>query len=669
MKHTLSSLGLSFLALAACGADPTCPPGSTRLGDACLAAAADDARGTVPDADADPADPDGACGDGLADPGEACDDGNLSTGDGCSGTCEREATCAGAGCVPEPPVIRGAASMAPGRELWTWSEPEGSTRIELSLDGEPVDPSEPHQLSVRLAPGDHELKARACSERGCSAWASHRTTAEAFGQALPAGLTDTAREFARTSLGHPVALGCEACASDGEGAPLAPAAALAALKRALAAQSDVLAIGVALVGGELRVTAEDASAPAGLARLADVLADAVLRDGDALVLLDLVESEPRLPDLAAPAALAEALRDVLLGAPSFARNGRPLLVRTTLSNGAYLSALREALADAPELAPYVRYVLRDPEGPVADFYALDALSSDAPLVPALPFVDAVTFSYGAPELPNRITLSRRAGRAVIVEGVPASDSEHGHALITALRDLADLFLTRYPAERARARVSLADHALYFDGHGLSQGDPALQVWHDASGLEAATSASQALAGIAEPLVERHPASGLLPPAVAFSAAPSAAVTAPADALGTSAGNGFAAALFGVPGEKWLAGDGRALVMAVAEGQVNVITPAGSTAPPVMFTDADAQASCGAPLRALLAHDAAHWLVVYYDVAWTLLVDGACAITKPATFVLPAQRSPNALLGVASFGGVVTAASIARFPSVPVRAAP
>jgi cysteine-rich repeat protein len=659
MKHTLQPAFLSSLLLAACP-DPSCPVGSARLGDTCLA---DPDASSRPNSEPNAADPTAAtCGDGRVDHVEACDDGNAADGDGCSSACALEEGCASPSCAPEPPRIRGAASMAPGRALWTWSQPEGSTRVELRLDGEPLDTPDQARLSVPLSPGEHTLEARACSASACSPWATHRTVAEAFGQSLPVGLVDTARKFARTSLGHAVAIGCERCASDAEGAPLSPAATASALERAVARGSDLIALSVASVGGELRVSPQDTATGAGLPRLADVLALPALRDGDALVLLDLAENEPRLADAVTPVQLAEALRDAFADAPTLARNGRPLLVRTSHGNRVYLSALREALTEAPELAPYVRYVLRDPEGAIAEFYALDALSSEAPLVPSLDFVDAVSFGYAAPDLPNRITLSRRAGRAVIIEGVPGSGAQHGHALLAALRDQADVIVTRYQPDRAQALVRLENRSLYFDSAKLRASATSIPLWYDtASG---AKSVDQALTELGGPLVGTAAPSGALAPALAFGPGTQGRfLEAPADA-GGAGGSGFLSAAFGGFSGPYTATDGRAssALAAPPVSSFGVVVNTAQAAEFGAFLDTEVVAACGSPLDTLLSGTATHWFVLYLDVRWNLLVDGKCAVAKPVATPLLARAKQGTKPRILSSGSVVSAASLLRFPT-------
>jgi cysteine-rich repeat protein len=657
MNHTLHPALLSSLLLAACP-EPSCPVGSARLGDTCLA---DPDASSRPNSEPNAAAPTAAtCGDGRVDDVEACDDGNDVDGDGCSSSCTLEQTCAGPSCTLEPPVIRGAASMAPGRALWTWSQPEGSTRVELRLDGEALDTPSKARLSMPLSPGEHTLEARACSAVACSPWATHHTVAEAFGQSLPIGLVDTARKFARTSLGHAVAIGCERCATDAEGAPLSHAATASALERAVARGSDLIALSVASVGGELRVSPQDTATAAGLPRLADVLALPALRDGDALVLLDLVENEPRLADAVTPVQLADALREAFAQAPTLARNGRPLLVRTSLGNRGYLSALRDALAEAPELAPYVRYVLRDPEGPIAELYAPDALSPDAPLVPSLDFVDAVSFGYAAPDLPNRITLSRRAGRAVIIEGVPGSGAQHGHALISALRDQADVIVTRYQPDRAQALVRLENRSLYFDAASLRAGATSTPLWHDSAG--GAKTVEQDLAEIGGPLVGTATPSGALAPALAFNpGAPTRYLEVSADAGGAS-GNGFLSAAFGGFSGSYMATDGRAssAFSVPPVSSFSVIVNTAQSAEFGAYSDNEVVAACGSSLSTLLSGTATHWFVLYLDVRWNLLIDGTCAVAKPAATPLLASAKQSTKPRILSAGSVVSAASVLRF---------
>jgi cysteine-rich repeat protein len=659
--------------LLACKGDGSCPVGTVRLGGECIADGQSAADATVPELDAASAAP---CGDGREDEGEACDDGNDDDGDGCSAQCTLEDACADEACAPATPTLRGAPSMAPGRELWTWTSPEGATRIELRLDGEVVATPDGARFSTSLSEGDHTLEARACNDDGCSEWAVHDTVVEAFGKTLPVGLTDTARKLTRTSLGHAVAIGCERCLSDGDGGALAPSAALSALERAVQRDSDVIAFAIASVDGELRVTPRDVAKSDTLTRLADVLAQPALLEGDALLLLDLVENEPRLTGSVTPKVLAEALRGALEAAPLVVRNGRPLLVRTTYGNRGYLSALRDALVDVPEVAPYVRYVLRDPEGAIGDFYALDALSSDAPLVPSLDFVDAVSFGYAAPDLPNRITLSRRAGRAVIIEGVPGSGAQHGHALISALRDQADVIITRYQADRAQSLVKLASREFYVDAR--SADSEFVHLARDRSGglpagadvrLDGPINGLYAPPALT-PAVDT--ASGLWGPALRFEGGSrSGALMIPGDAADPLPFVGFLAAGFGSPvGTTWAATGRVSVTLSVGSGvewmsAAVVGNDAASSHVTVDFA-ARASAACGKSLAALLPGGSSHWVVVYTSASeWTTVIDGSCAIPGSAAATPMPRRpsqSPYTDAGIYGYGSVFTSASILRFPA-------
>jgi cysteine-rich repeat protein len=673
MKHPVYVIPVVSALLLACKGDGSCPVGTVRLGGECIADGQSGGDGSVPDIDAAAR---SQCGDGQEDEGEACDDGNDTDGDGCSSQCALENACANDACAPAAPTLRGAPSMAPGRELWTWTVPEGATRIELRLDGEPIATPDAARLSPSLSEGDHALEARACNDDGCSAWAVHNTIVEAFGQTLPLGLTDTARKLTRTSLGHAVAIGCERCLSDADGNALVPAATVSALERAIHRASDVVAFAIASVDGELHVTTKDVAKADGLTRLRDVLAQPLLRDGDALVLLDIVENEPRLSGAVTPKVLAESLRSALEAAPLVARNGRPLLVRGTYANRGYLSELRDALVDVPEVGPYVRYVVRDPEGAVGDFYSLGATSSGAPLVQSLDFVDAVSFGYTAPDLPNRITLSRRAGRAVIIEGVPGSGERHGHALITALRDQADVIITRYQANRAQSLVGQSTRELYFDVEGITA--TKLSVWYDnASGT--AIEMRNDLADVPDQVGVRPPLprteadswSGLQPPSLDFISDFYRSVSLPRSTLVGSLDAGFLAAAFGAIDGWTSLEDGRAQVT-LSPSQpavVNIfVTLPDDKSQVVTLGDDAATRACGRSITSLLAPGVAHWWVAYTSgTVWTVLVDGACAMSAPA---LPKLRSnaPAAaisggrLIAYGSKGPLLNAASILRFPA-------
>jgi len=624
--------GLHWVALAgmvlggaACSVDGVCPPGAVHVGERCLRegeaeAPSEEDASSVPDLPEDAPDAAvlGPCGDSP--------------------------------CAPPVPTIAGAASMAPARVLWTWSAPEAGLRSELQLDGEPVEAPAEQRFARALEPGEHTLSVRACDAEGtCSDWATHHTVVEAFGAALPRALRDSKRSIARTALGHPLALGCNGCvapAADGA----SPEAAVLTLERALARGADVVQLSVAI------------GVPLPLAR---VLGRAALRASDAIVLIDIVENEPRQLGSVTPDVLAEALLDALAGAPELVGNGRPLWLRTRYESRGYLAAVHDAAQARPELGPYLRYLLRDPGAAVADFYAAVPPTPEAPFVRHYDFVDAVSLDYTLHNLPYRIERSRQAGRAVILDGVPSA-SGHGHALIAALRERADVILTSYRVDQARAIATAPTTDLYFGPEGMAADGSHVTLAYSRAQI-AADTLDYALAAPGSTAAKPTPATSglgdtLLPPALAF--APGVQFSVDAQLTADARVGGDLLAGFGRFGD--LAnriaafGTGRAMFY-IQNGDPRVAVHTSSGFDNYGFKREDILAQCGMTLASLFDVGSSHWFVAYAEsTQWTIILDGSCVLSSLSAPV-PLPPGTVAQYAIMLPDGAAQSISYLRFP--------
>lgn len=220
------------VAVAACS-EPQCPGGYEKRGMTCYKIKKDAGADAGVDGDADAGD------DGDDGSVEQLEDGTV-TGDGPPDAARYSL---------ELPQIQGAASMAPGRELWTWSVPSDTSYFEVLIDD--AAPSsggrqEEPRFSAPLELGDHTFKVRACrADQQCSDWASHFARVERFGADLPRGLRDAARTLPATALGHRVAIGCNDCADGPNGEVYNLEQAAASMERAIARGADLIELNVA----------------------------------------------------------------------------------------------------------------------------------------------------------------------------------------------------------------------------------------------------------------------------------------------------------------------------------------------------------------------------------------------------------------------------------------
>jgi len=234
------------------------------------------------------------------------------------------------------------------------------------------------------------------------------------------------------------------------------AAATASIERALMNGADLIEMNIASIAGGLYASPADTASADARPLLSELLAKEKLASSDALVALEIVEGTS---DAALPDDFAKALFNVIDKTPSVARNGRPLWVRATYSNRAYLQALAAEAKRRTVAGPYVRFVVADPGGDAAVFYSQQLTGA------SLDFADAVSVDYRHPNALYRLERLRSAGKAAILEEVPGPG--HGEMVLAALRERADAIITNYRADQARRIVTRQDVGIFFSGNDIS----------------------------------------------------------------------------------------------------------------------------------------------------------------------------------------------------------
>lgn len=426
-----------------------------------LAACSDDKTRMEPDdASADPSllgCDGGVCSaDGSAQEGDAGatsrTDAQTPAGDGAAISCvDGGVSCASN--APSAPTLRFANSMAPGSELWTWDKPANTHHFELLLDGgksgEYPDRSAT-RFSARLTAGEHTVSVRACTAADeCSAYSTGTAKVEDLAGSSASGWRGMVAPITvRTAIGRDVLLICDGCYGKA-GAPDVLQAARTALSTAIS-QSGAKAIRlpVAHVSGKVVVASADAVGFTNPLLLEDVLEIPALAESTALLVLELVEVDN-------PSELARLLLQVLDARRGVVRNGRPLVVQGKVQSLSHLKQVEEAAAREGAVAPYLRYWLSDDVG---DVTGAGLYTAGGKIKPDYQFVHAVTFSFKAPSLFQRIARARAAGLSAIVDGIPGPG--HGEIVLASLRDEVDGLSTRYQIAQARGLVTQQDHVSY-----------------------------------------------------------------------------------------------------------------------------------------------------------------------------------------------------------------
>ncbi|RKH65874.1 hypothetical protein [Corallococcus llansteffanensis] len=261
-----------------------------------------------------------------------------------------------------------------------------------------------------------------------------------------AGVT---KAFPRTPTGHVVGICRHNAYVDTEStSALNLSKTTAKLKLAIDANADLLEFDVKEEGGRVYVDHDDNGLTNG-ALLASVLDSAQLKADDSVLYIELKETSTHT-------SLARQVLDTLRARRTwYAREGRPVVLRSFHSRRANLDAVKALLPEYPELSPYLRLHVLFSENQTTDMVAYHGLIRNA----ATQGWHGIEFPYTDANILSKIAYAKSLGLSVSLWTLPAS---YGEVFLSNLRDEVDAFIVEYDVAKARAVVSDANQLLYLN---------------------------------------------------------------------------------------------------------------------------------------------------------------------------------------------------------------
>ncbi len=380
--------------------------------------------------------------------------------------------------IPSAPSIDGEPSAGHVDVHWIWSVPVATSTFQVRVDAGPV--IEVDGSTTRwdqtFASGNHSIEVRACNRVGCSRYTRFDTVVERLGN-MPAPWLGVAKaDVARSPLGHFAPLACRDCFVGNDGSVLDTTATQTKIATALSRQADIIELDVADIAGTLYASSADVAAPTTRPMLTPLLAAANVASAEALISLEIVESELE------PAAFATELLRALDANRSVIENGRPLIVKSLDDRLPYLRAIKTAADGYPFIAPYLRYwVDYQSRSKIADFQT--EIESEV----VANGLHGVSFAHQSQNLFGAIGYALSKGLGVGFFDVPGPG--FGEVVIAGMREEVDLISTTYRVDQARALVKATTSAGYLNARTLTGlGDPVLVRRNTTGSLLSATHA-------------------------------------------------------------------------------------------------------------------------------------------------------------------------------------
>lgn len=381
-----------------------------------------------------------------------------------------DAECVDCAQGPDAPEVRGEASAGHPHPTWLWNLPAGATGFRFRLDQgsweEAAADATSYTSVAPLEPGSHLFEVQALGSGQTSASGAFETVVEYFER--PGFWNGVVRELARSPLGNEAAISAHNCYL----ALIDPVTSLDVtsdvVQEAITRGADLIELDIKDEGGVIHVDHDDDGSVYG-AHLGDVLDDPVLQAADQILFIEIKEKEPTEAFIADLLDLLDARRE------HYARNGRPVVLRTFHSKLENLSLARQLL-DAgayPLIEHYVRLSVLFGKDNFPDLATFQEEIAQA----AASGYGMVEFHYQDQDLFGKLVYARSLGLGINVWTVPVS---MGEVFVTGLREEVDAITTDWPADKARAAVE-EDNVLVYLNAWDQPHDGDTVTWHKEDG--------------------------------------------------------------------------------------------------------------------------------------------------------------------------------------------
>ncbi len=372
------------------------------------------------------------------------------------------------------PQVQGEPSAGHPHPTWLWTVPEGAASFRLRLDGgdwTPVDVEvTAYTAAEPLAAGAHLFEVQALNADGLtSPSGSFETTVKYFER--PGYWDGVARDVAVAPSGNLAAISAHNCYLAFIDGPTSLEATRTMIQEAVAGGADLIELDIKEEGGLIYVDHDDDGTVDG-ALLADVLDLPELTDTDQIVYIEIKETETTVAFVADLLDLLDARRE------HYARNGRPVVLRTFLSKFDNVDLARDLLGSGayPLIAPYVRlsvlFSKNDYPGLVVFNEKITELAEDG--------FGMVEFQYQSRNLMAKVGQAHSLGMGVNLWTIP---SALGSVFISALRDQVDALTTDLLVATARSAVKDENILVRLDASAQAA-DAASMEWTQADGVPA-----------------------------------------------------------------------------------------------------------------------------------------------------------------------------------------
>jgi len=372
---------------------------------------------------------------------------------------------------PGTPDVQGEPSAGHPHPTWLWILPDGALSSRIRLDGGSWEEMAPETISYTaptpLESGVHLFEVQAVGDDGqVSIPGAFETIIEKFER--PGYWNGVARDPAQSPLGNLAAISAHNCYLAFVDPPTSLLATRTMIQEAVDGGADLIELDIKSEGDEIVVDHDDDGTVDG-ALLADVLALPELRDGDQILFLEIKETQPTEAFVADLLDLLDARRE------HYARNGRPVVLRTFLSRLENVALARQLLEAGayPLIEHYVRLSVLFGNN---DFPVLSTFQEKIAQV-ATDGYGMVEFQYQDRNLLGKLSYARSLGLGTNVWTVPVS---MGAVFTTALREEVDAITTDLSVAAARAAVEADNVLVYLGARDQPPGDDVV-TWHQAGG--------------------------------------------------------------------------------------------------------------------------------------------------------------------------------------------